>query len=328
MFYKFIGFKISILFSILDLNDGKTIEGVFVFEDLASEGFRMGPREHLDETHILLMTDAIAKLHAASYAVKLQNREKFDELVGAYKAFPFTGEQKTFSDAFYNIALERLMRHVKTTDQPQEYREAVSKIYKKFIERPSKLLQEFLAGDDDFNIIIHGDYNRNNVMFCYEQKKSFEDPKDIKMFDFQWTKYASPVLDLSFYLYMNLDPEILEGSWQKILHFYHESLIASLMKMLKCDESDLRLERLSFPRFLDHFSKFAFYGCLISTWFLPCMMSDQETIRNIEIEVNKDMNSEALMAVCMRAGAPNAMIRVNSNVKHAFDNGYLKRLLD
>lgn len=282
----------------------------------------------LDEKHIMLMTESIAKLHATSYALKIQNREKFDEFVNSFRAFPFADKKKTMFDALYDIALERLHRHVSSTEQNEDYSAAVKKIYEKYIEKPSGLLQEFLDDDPVFNTIIHGDYNRNNVMFKYVSPEGFDDPVGVKMFDFQWIKYASPVLDLSFYLYMNLDPAILDSSWSKILKFYHKTLISTLANLLKCNEDDKILKQFNFEDFLKHFANFAFYGCLISTWFLPIMLADLECCKNIEIELNKDLFSPEAKEICLPAGGEAAIKRVNGNVMHAFKNGYMKRLLD
>lgn len=287
----------------------------------------MAPRDKLDEKHMLIMTESIAQIHAASYALKIQNREKFDEFVGTFKAYPFSREGKSMFDALYDISLDRLFHHVTTTDQDSDYLTAVRKLHGKYIATPSQLLQDFMIDDPVFNIIVHGDYNRNNVMFKYESDGGFEDPVGLKIYDFQWIKYGSPVLDLSFYMYMNLDPAIRESSWDRILKFYHETLLSSIAKILKCGEDDERLAQFNLKDFLLHFSNYAFYGCTISTWFLPVMLSDLETCKNIEIELNKDMFSKESKDVCMTAGGLDGMKRVNDNVKHAYEKGYMKRLL-
>lgn len=287
----------------------------------------MGPRDKLDEKHIMIMTESIAHLHAASYALKIKNRGKFDEFVNSFKAFPFSGNEKSMYDPLYNIALERLYRHVTSTEQDETFKAAIVKLYQKYIAKLSQLLQDFLVDDPVFNTIIHGDYNRNNVMFEYKSE-GFDEPKGVKMYDFQWTKYASPVLDLSFYLYMNLDPDVREGSWNKILKFYHDTLISSIAKILNCEKDDKRLAQYNYKDFMKHFTNYAFYGCVISTWFLPIMLADLETCKNVEMELNIDLFSEKAKEVCIPAGGLHAINRVTGNVRHAFDNGYLKRLLE
>lgn len=185
---------------VLDLGDGKLSEGVFIFENLTADGFRMGPRDKLDLKHVMLMTESIAKHHAISYALKIQDREKYDELVDSLKPLPFSGEEKTMFDQFYKISLERLIKYVNSSEQTKDYTSAVQKLRDKYINKPSMLLQNCLIEDEVFDTIIHGDYNRNNVMFKYGSPEGYDDPLFVKMFDFQWVKKASPVLDISFYL--------------------------------------------------------------------------------------------------------------------------------
>ena len=274
------------------------------------------------------MTEAIAKIHALSYALKIEDRNKFDKIVGSLQVIPFSGEHKQMFDPLYRIALERLMKYINSTDQENHYATSMNKLHKKYIGKPSELLQEFLAKDETFETIIHGDYNRNNVMFKYNLPVGFDDPTNVKMFDFQWVKKASPVLDLSFFLYMNMDPELFESSWDKVLKFYHKTLMKELAKHLDCSKDDERLRPYNYEDFLKHFSNYAFYGCIISMWFLPVMLADTETCKQIEIELNKDMFSEASFEVCMSTGQPDAMKRVNANVKHSFENGFIRRLLE
>lgn len=281
------------------MGDGKSPDGVFVFEDLTTDGYKMGPRVELDEAHIMLMTKAIAELHASSYASKIQGREVYDELVSSLKPFLFChGDRLTPWDAFYKIALFRLYGHVLTAENiSEDYKEAYCNVYNKFVNKPSRLLQVFVDDDPDFNIIIHGDYNRNNVMFKYDADEGFDNPIGVKMFDFQWTKYASPSLDLSFFMYQNIDPEILPEIWERVLKNYHETLIKSLADILSCEDDDPRLKRLNFESFVHHFSNHAFYGCLISAWFLPVMLADLETCNKVEAVLNKDMFSQEAIDV-------------------------------
>jgi thiamine kinase-like enzyme len=296
---------------------------------LTSDDYRLGPRDKLDEKHIMLMTESIAKLHATSYAVKIQEKETFDEFVANFKLIPFhTEDKKTMFHPLYDIALERVYRHVISTDQPKDFRDAYEKVYEKFISEPSKLLQTFVDDDPVFNIIIHGDYNRNNVMFKYNSADGLENPTGVKMFDFQWTKLASPALDLSFYLYMNLDPALFESLWDKILKFYHETLISSLAKILNCSEKDEILKQFNFDDFMKHFEDHAFYGCVISAWFLPIMLCDMKILPGILKELQKDIFSAKSKEVCLPAGGLETLVRVTENVQHAFKKGYMRRLIE
>lgn len=308
-----------------NFSDGKHEEGVFVFEDLTYGGYQMGPRDKLDEKHITVMIEAIAKLHATSYAVKIQNRDKFDKFIGTFRAFTFTSEKRNVHDVFYDVAFERLQKHVSSTVHDEDFKRAVNLLYEKSSKKSSTQIQKSLDVDPVFNVILHGDYIRNNVMFKYDANGH---PTTVKMFDFQLVKYASPVLDLSFCLYMNFDPDLYESCWDKILKFYHETLISSIAEILKIDEDDEVLQPFNFKLFLKHFSDYAFYGVIVTSWFLPIMLSDLETCDQIEREFELNILSDKAKEVVMPAGGLKAIERVTEIVKHAFKKGYLKRILE
>jgi hypothetical protein len=305
-------------------------DGMIVLENLTTTGgFRMGPRDKLDFSHILLMTKTMAEFHGSMYALKYHQRESFDNLVTSLKTFPFSKQEKNSFDAFYAIALERLKRYAE--DKCGNLETTVMRLYDKYIKKPSSLLQEFLKEDRDFDIIIHGDYNRNNVMFKYQaEEDGSENPISVKMFDFQWLKCASPVLDISFYLYMNLDPDLFQEKFDEILKFYHRNLVATFktISISHGKEFNMDLSFLSYTEFMKHFKKYAFYGCLISTWFLPVMLADLKTCQELAAELSKDMFSKASMKVVLSAGGDEAFHRVVENVRHAFERGYLDELLN
>jgi thiamine kinase-like enzyme len=326
---KILNCKIRKIYYFSDISNSESLEGVFVFENLTYDCYRLGPRDKLDEKHIMLLTEKIAKLHATSFAVKIQDRKSFDELVDKLKFIPFHRDDgKSMFHPLYDIALERVHRNISKFGHAKEFQKALEEIYEKFISVPASILQKFADSNDVFNVIIHGDYNRNNVMFKYESIEGSEVPIDLKMFDFQWVKYASPALDLSFYLYMNLDPDIMDSCWEKVLKFYHEILINSLVEILQCTKDDERLQPLNYSDFLKHFANHAFYGCFISAHFLPIMLCDESILPSITGQLMSDLYSNETREICLPAGGEKALKRVFHNLEHAFKKGYLKPLLN
>ena len=288
----------------------------------------MGPRAQLDLSHLKLMIKSIAKFHAMSYVLKIQNMDKLEELTKSFQPFPFYEEHKNMYDVFYEIALERLSNHVITKPQDEDFKAAVISLARKYIDKPSKLMEEFLKPDASFDVIIHGDYNRNNVMFQYESLDGFKNPQNVKAFDYQLAKYASPVLDLSFFMFMNIEADMIDIIWDELLQLYHQTLMELLTSVLKCNESDTRLLSYSFEKFQDHFANYALYGCMVAAWFLPIMLCDLERCRAIEAAFEKDSFSQELKDVTLPAGGIEAIERVTAVTKHAFNRGYFKRIID
>lgn len=311
--------------NVLEIGIKNRQDGILVIDNLTAQGYRMGPREKLDEDHIILMIKSIATYHGTVYAFKDKQPELFKEMVNSLEKFPFYREETNAYDAFYSIALDRAKMYFQ--GESGDVFDDVNKLHAKYIGKASWLLERFLVADPDFDIIIHGDYSRNNVMFRYESDDGFQNPQSVKMFDFQFLKYASPVLDLSFFLYMNTDPDMLDEKLDKFLKIYHSTLVATFKTVLKGRTYDENLPVLSFGKFMGHFGKFAFYGCLIACWFLPVMLADSKTCDQIAQSLYADMYSSAAKEVCLSVRDPKIVERVKRIVKHAQQRGYLARVL-
>lgn len=54
--------------------------------------------------------------------------------------------------------------------------------------------------------------------------------------------YGTPSIDLSFFMFMNMDPVNYAELWDKLLSYYHECLSQSMCDILQCDANDARLE--------------------------------------------------------------------------------------
>lgn len=174
----------------------------------------MGPRLYLNFEHLLAMSRLLGKYHAFSYALKSTNITKWNQLIAGIKPLPFIDmkrpdeDKNNFYRILYRVAFDRffdyLERHKNdnifdsSNDKDVKLIENLKKLREKYFHEPCKLLEnlrtEVLINEDDnnFAVILHGDYNRNNVLFKYknqEQEASLNELEDIKMFDFQVTAY-------------------------------------------------------------------------------------------------------------------------------------------
>lgn len=59
------------------------------------------------------------------------------------------------------------------------------------------------------------------------------------IYNIQETRYGSPAIDLSFFMYMNMDPVNHAPLWDKLLKYYHESLMKSLLSLLQCADPNV-----------------------------------------------------------------------------------------
>ncbi|XP_053696024.1 uncharacterized protein LOC128743459 isoform X1 [Sabethes cyaneus] len=296
-------------------------ETMLVMEDLTFDGFQAGPRNDLDENHLILMARKIAQFHACTYAMKINKDKNLDRLVERLTPFNFAadGEELHTNAVLVKIGIERIMKFL--NDHPEEldcesFKTDMNKLSNKYAEAPINLMQKFLTRDE-YSVILHGDYNRNNVLFKYEN----DIPVDLRMFDFQQNRYASPAIDVSFFMCMNMPSGLRERLWDPLLRQYHSSLIDTLISILKCKPDDEKLEPYTFSNIMDHFRRFALYGGMIASHFLPWMLCSEEECAQLAYHFAKDVDSPELKHWTMICGGESVDRRLVEIFRHLSQMG-------
>lgn len=186
MYYK------CVFFLALDIELGPLRESVLALQDLRPSGFRGGPRLVLDDHHLRLMLRQIAQFHSFSYALKILEPARFQELVSGILPMPFLpsgqpGDTANLYTVLYNIAISRFLAYARRTSDRRSaaFLQDVDNLDRRYGKNPVALLEHLGRNDNVFSVIQHGDYNRNNVLFKYVEEAS--SPTDVRMLDFQVT---------------------------------------------------------------------------------------------------------------------------------------------
>lgn len=158
-------------------------ECIVAVENLSPKGYRLGPRCELDEHHLYLMTKIIAEYHAVSYAMKIKEPEQFKKLVDGIIPLSFITSEVYI--ALYKAAFRRFFLYLERANCSESLRRDTDNLRKCYGDKPVALLEKIRLYDGPFSVILHGDYNRNNVLFQYESSEGYDNPKDAKMIDFQ-----------------------------------------------------------------------------------------------------------------------------------------------
>lgn len=306
-----------------------SLETIVALENLKHGGYRMGPKIDLDEDHLRLMIRNIALYHSVSYALRITKNPMLEEL--ARKLVPYSflsenGDELGIYKRVLTVGMERFFRLVENNPKYQyggSFMENVKRFKEKFFAKPMVNMESFLKNDDTFSIILHGDYVRNNVLFKYKDLEGFESPFGIKMYDFQEIRYATPVIDIAFFMYMNIHQSKRDELWDPLVKYYHDSLIESLTHILKCDITDERLKPYSWDNFADHFAKNAFYGVPICIHYVPWIACSEEECGLIAHWFETDMNGDEFYKITQICGGVDVDERIVSIVKHASDKGYI-----
>uniref|UniRef100_A0A1L8DN30 Putative juvenile hormone-inducible protein n=1 Tax=Nyssomyia neivai TaxID=330878 RepID=A0A1L8DN30_9DIPT len=304
-------------------------ESVLVLENISPLGF-MNPtsRLELDLDHLFLMLKTIAEYHALSYAMRILDEEQLKSLVDGIVPLAFQNDDNEVNlfDVVHGIGLARLFDFLDR--RPDVYtgtmRDELEVLRRKYLTCPTKMLDRIREDDYPYSLILHGDYNRNNVLFRYDGTK----PVDVRMIDFQEVRYATPVIDLAFFLLMNTSATTRDTHWEELLHFYHRILFKSIVEIVGCDENDERLKPYLFEPFHKHFSRLAIYGVFLTAHFLPWMDCSEEECEKLTYHFETNMQSKEFWDISMIAGGDASNEKILNVVQHASKKGYLRFLLD
>uniref|UniRef100_A0A2M4A6M4 Putative juvenile hormone-inducible protein n=1 Tax=Anopheles triannulatus TaxID=58253 RepID=A0A2M4A6M4_9DIPT len=307
-------------------------ETFLAMEDVASSGFVPGPRLNLDQPHLELMARKVAQLHACSYALRIGGQpDRLRSLVNRIIPLNFIQDGAIFFQSYdivFKVVFERLFRYLHTNPASlaavsDEVRDKIALLERKYGTNPSELMQRCLARDDVYSVILHGDYNRNNVLFRYVDGA----PQDVMLLDFQENRYGSPALDLSFFMYMNMPPEAwADGGWEQVLTAYHRELVRCICAITHLQPDDSRLLPYGYEAMKRHLAQYFIYGAVIAIKFLPCMLSSEAEVQQIVHHFHTDITAPGFRDIYLIAGGEPVNERLTKVLIHATEHGYLDML--
>ncbi|KAJ8926077.1 hypothetical protein NQ315_009933 [Exocentrus adspersus] len=222
-----------------------------IMENLKVAGFEIHDRyapQNLN--HALYVFQNYGKLHAVSLAMKLKEPVLFEKLTrnmtDVMGKFLLQSKLVPSLTKCFESAVEVLQRNG---------REDLAGKYRKVKDGLEECLTGYVNPEMAESVILHGDCWNNNMMFKYEGGNKTQ-PVDMRFIDFQLSRVASPVFDLSYYLYTCTDKSVL-ANFHFLLQAYHSSL-SEAMKKLRCDCDKL----FSFEQ------KYGRYGLALAPWIV------------------------------------------------------------
>lgn len=194
-------------------------EGLFL-EDLNLSHFEMidHREEPLTYDHVSLAMKAMGKLHAISFALKDQQPDKFKELTSHISENFWTMIESGMGDNL-NLFIERFAECLKAEnrlDLVGKMRQIIGSDIKTSIY---KLVSAESA--EPYAVICHGDVTINNVMF---RKNAAGQPIEIQLFDWQFSRFASPVTEIVLFLLCCSTKELRDKHFEDFVKIYYEGL--------------------------------------------------------------------------------------------------------
>uniref|UniRef100_A0A1B6CJT9 CHK kinase-like domain-containing protein n=3 Tax=Clastoptera arizonana TaxID=38151 RepID=A0A1B6CJT9_9HEMI len=222
-----------------------------VFEDLNDSGF-VGSKLIFssDLDHIKLAFEKLGRFHALSYAAKVERREEFFSAV------------KRIQEPHWVEGLRINLISVKNgvsrpgTNLPEKYADKYKRLCAR-VDEEYRFFLELVKPEEPIAVLCHGDFCLNNMMYRYRGDR----PDDVKFIDFGTVRYASPVIDLSFFVFLNLSPEMRASHLAELLRVYHDSLANTVPGLSVPSLADVQEE----------FRRKCVYGFLHAIYYIPVM---------------------------------------------------------
>lgn len=219
-----------------------------IFEDLTIRGFTTIDRrtEEVTVDHLRLVMQSLGKLHAISFALKDQQREKFKELAVNLSEVFIRTDDAHLRDCFTKQA--QLAFDAVSDSGDAHLLAKVKQLYQKdAIDVAADCLDLRLTGSA--SVISHGDAWQNNTMFRYDANGK---PIEICFLDWQTVRQgngfyscyfkfrkflkelyfylASPVIDIIYYVFCCTTKALRDSYYDELLKIYHESLSTHIRK--------------------------------------------------------------------------------------------------
>uniref|UniRef100_A0A182SS84 CHK domain-containing protein n=1 Tax=Anopheles maculatus TaxID=74869 RepID=A0A182SS84_9DIPT len=208
------------------LSTTNTPKQMLVFEDALDQGFKMVDRRFgLDLDHARLVIVKLAKLHACSRIVYEHEPALFElTMEGCISDDP---KKQTFLP-YYRRCVRQVMRLVGQWNKDGRWDQILQKLEKLQHKIIPYGCDVYSRRDDCFNVLNHNDIWVNNMMFSYGEGTGV---KDVLLLDYQLSFFGSPGVDLNFFLYGSLRPEVRAAHLPDLVQLYHTTLRSALEQL-------------------------------------------------------------------------------------------------
>lgn len=239
-----------------------------IFEDMTRNGYHPTEKNKpLGLAHCKLVMEALGRLHGVSFAFKDQDPKqfsKFEKLVDPLFE-RIAGLEHTIQDFVITCideAIEALETHeVFRKEKLIELKESVFHTILSYVS---------LDFADPYCVIGHGDCWAPNLLFKNDPTDTMK-PTSVCFLDFQLCRYASPVLDLSYFLFTSTNAALRNEHLPNLYRVYYESLAATI-KTLGSDPETL----FSWTTFQQHLKRFGGYGFIMTMLQMDDIVPEDE----------------------------------------------------
>jgi thiamine kinase-like enzyme len=199
-------------------------------ENLNPYGYFTTSRQESMNIHLCrLIMRTLGRFHALSFVIRDQSPKLFEEITSVLEETYYAHRLRPWYNDFINSQIEVAL-------------DAVAKIYGGTLieERAKKFLTDGSLYDkmvklthtrNRYSVIGHGDCWTPNFLIHSTTLEGNLIPVEAKMIDFQLARFASPVIDIAFFIYSCTDEKCREEYYDDLIKTYHTSLCELIKDM-------------------------------------------------------------------------------------------------
>lgn len=193
---------------------------VLIFEDLVPQGYFVIRDRPMNMNEYKNVFSKLAKWHAVSMKVLNEQPDILKDFKYGLMEMP-----SIMSDPMVTTGMDNFLKMMDQIPELTKYKPHFEKIKENYIQRMGDVMQEYRKNvqSDGYYVMCHGDFHGRNMMFNKNEEVMFV--------DFQVCNLCPITIDLSYSVYMLMEPEQRWDLGKDLINFYFSVLEDTLKKV-------------------------------------------------------------------------------------------------
>jgi len=132
------------------------------------------------------------------------------------------------NDPFVTTGMKSFIEMLDNLPDLKKYKPYFEQIQEKHLKRLEAEMQEYHKNrrNDGYYVLCHGDFHLRNMMF--KNNKETGNHEDTMLVDFQLSNLCPITVDLTYSIYMLMEPEQRRDMGKDLINYYFTVLVATL----------------------------------------------------------------------------------------------------